>query len=283
MIQDIGPLKLDNGWLPDASPTPDSTVFFFNGDEVLHASSDDTARFPGYGELDGIAAGDLVYLFSIGDETFFLYQGDALNDAALPPSYGYASLRSLRRRGINPKHHVFAAFTAFHLYTWYSGARYCGRCSGETVNATDERARVCPSCELRIYPRINPAVIVAVTNGDKLLMTRYANRPIKVHALIAGFNEIGETLEQTVEREVMEETGLKVKNIRYYKSQPWGIAGDILAGYFCELDGDDTIHKDDKELKEAAWFKRDEIEGQGDDFSLTNEMMMVFKKGVPDG
>jgi NAD+ diphosphatase len=95
--------------------------------------------------------------------------------------------------------------------------------------------------------------------------------------LVAGFAEIGETLEETVAREVHEEVGLKVKNITYYKSQPWGTAADMLTGFFCEVDGDDTIRMDDGELKIAKWVTPDEIELQPDDFSLTNEMMKVFK------
>ena len=99
------------------------------------------------------------------------------------------------------------------------------------------------------------------------------------YALVAGFTEIGETLEETVQREVLEETGLRVKNIRYYKSQPWGIVDDILAGFYCDVDGDTDIHMDESELKLAEWKTREELELQPDDFSLTNEMMLMFKNG----
>ena len=85
-----------------------------------------------------------------------------------------------------------------------------------------------------IFPKIAPAVIVALTHGNKILLTKYAaTRDYKKYALIAGFVEIGETVEETVEREVMEEVGLKVKNLRYYKSQPWGYDSNVLMGYFC--------------------------------------------------
>ena len=130
-----------------------------------------------------------------------------------------------------------------------------------------------------VYPRINPAVIVGVTDGDRLLLTKYRGRAYKKYALVAGFTEIGESFEQTVAREVMEETGLKVKNIRYYKSQPWGFADNILAGYFCEVDGDPTIRMDREELSVAEWFERDEIPVEPEDLSLTNEMIIHFKQG----
>ena len=115
-------------------------------------------------------------------------------------------------------------------------------------------------------------------NGDKLLLTKY-RKGFTPFALIAGFTEIGETLEETVSREVMEEAGLRVKNIQYYKSQPWGVVDDLLAGFYCEVDGDTDIHMDASELKLAEWKTRDEIELQPNDFSLTNEMMREFKEG----
>ena len=99
------------------------------------------------------------------------------------------------------------------------------------------------------------------------------------NALIAGFTEIGETAEETVQREVMEEAGIKVKNITYYKSQPWGSANDILLGYYCEVDGSDIITMDSEELKYAEWVNREDIVLQPGNFSLTNEMMRMFKEG----
>lgn len=123
-------------------------------------------------------------------------------------------------------------------------------------------------------------MIVGVINDDCLLVTRY-RQGFTLSALIAGFTEIGETLEETVAREVMEEVGLRVKNIRYYKSQPWGIAEDLLAGFYCDLDGEATIHLEENELKEAAWLRPEEIVLHSQDYSLTNEMMSRFKAGEP--
>ena len=149
--------------------------------------------------------------------------------------------------------------------------------SKETYIDSKERALRC-ECGNVLYPRVVPAVIVGITNGDKILVTKY--RTGFAHfALVAGFTEIGETLEETVAREAMEETGLKVKNIRYYKSQPWGIVDDILVGFYCDVDGDDTIKMDEGELKVAEWRSREDIELQPDEYSLTNEMMKMFKDG----
>ena len=139
---------------------------------------------------------------------------------------------------------------------------------------------VCPHCGYTAYPRLMPAVIVGVIHEGRLLITRY-DRGFAHNALIAGFTEIGETMEETVAREVMEEAGLEVKNIRYYKSQPWGSANDILMGFYCDVDGSSAITPDRRELKYAAWTLPEDIELQPTDYSLTNEMMKRFKDGLP--
>ena len=120
---------------------------------------------------------------------------------------------------------------------------------------------------------------MGVTNGDRLLLSKYAGRAYTRYALLAGFTEIGETLEQTVHREVMEEVGLRVKNIRYYKSQPWGVDGNILMGFYCDVDGSDEIHIDEDELSMADWYPRDVLPAQDDGISLTREMIRVFGEG----
>ena len=129
-----------------------------------------------------------------------------------------------------------------------------------------------------IYPKIAPAIIAAVTHDDKLLLTKYAtNREYRKYALIAGFVEIGETIEETVKREVEEEVGLKIKNLTYYKSQPWGDDSNVLMGYFAELDGDENITMDTEELSKAQWFRRGELPAHNDGISLTREMIGVFE------
>ena len=137
---------------------------------------------------------------------------------------------------------------------------------------------VCPACHYTAYPRIMPAVIVGVANGDKLLITRYRTG-FRYNALIAGFTEIGETMEETVQREVMEEAGIRVKNIRYYKSQPWSFSSTLLCGFFCDVDGDTSITLDTNELALAEWFARKNIPVEDDGISLTREMIRVFKHG----
>ena len=274
MIQDIFPHVFHNEFIPARPADPEGLLFRFEGDSVLCAVEGDRVRLPRVKEM--ISTAERRYLFALDDTPCYLGMEGAAGDAR---SYEWVQVRALRRRAQGPRELIFAAWTAFQLYNWYRDNRFCGRCGGETALAPDERAVVCPACQRRVYPRIVPAVIVGVTNGDEILMTKYRGRDISYYALIAGFTEIGETLEQTVAREVMEEAGLRVRNIRYYKSQPWAIVDDLLAGFYCDVDGPTEIHMDAGELKEAVWVRREDVTGQPNDFSLTNEMMLTFRDG----
>ena len=275
MIQDIDPHIFYNVYKPGQAPAPDSILFCFEGEQILCREEEDGIAFPLVS--DGGRIAHLQYLFAIDGQSFFLGYSDHLLAIA---GFAYRPLRSLRKKDVLQKHIIFAAITARHLNDWYRSNRFCGRCGAPTRPDDFERALVCTSCGKIVYPRINPAVIVGVTHGENLLLTKYAGRNLPFYALIAGFAEIGESFEETVRREVMEEVGLHVKNIRYYKSQPWGFSADILAGYYCDVDGDPAIHMDTRELKEAVWMPRSDVPGQPDDFSLTNEMMVAFRDGL---
>ena len=280
MIQDISPLKLNNHYDPSVMADDDSLIVVFSGKDILLHLDEEAGEivYPRLSEITGVIADELVYLFGIGEEKFFLYLGKGDLVSYDEKKFGFTGFAGVRSRLFIPKHYVYAAFTAYQLAEWYDVTRFCGKCGARNENDKVERARVCPECGNKIYPRINPAVIIGVTDKDtnKLILTKYRTG-FGHNALVAGFTEIGETLEETVQREVMEEVGLKVTNIRYYKSQPWGIASDILAGFFCDVDGDKEIKMDDQELKYAEWNLPEEIVLQPMDYSLTNEMMKLFK------
>ncbi len=121
------------------------------------------------------------------------------------------------------------------------------------------------------------AVIIRIIHNDEILFSKYAHTPYKKYALIAGFAEVGESLEDTIKRGVFEEVGLNVKNIKYYDNQPWGFSQSLLIGFFCEVDGEPTIHIDNNELSEAVWMKRKDIPIQDTHVSLTSKMMEAFR------
>ena len=273
MIQDIFP-NLNNNHFAQLRPDAGSFIMHFRGKDAL-ACTDVQSPFPTLSAFE--SEPDCIYGFSIGDKKYFVARPD---DIEVPAGFGYIPIRDVRHAKGAMKENVYAMFTAFHLFSWYRQSRFCGICGAPTVPAAPERALRCTKCGNLIFPRINPAVIVGVTNGDKILITRYAKgKGVEYDALIGGFVEIGETLEETVSREVMEEVGLKVKNIRYYKSQPWGYSGGMLTGFYCDVDGSDAITLDENELGSAIWVKREDIVGQPDALSLTNEMMCMFRDG----
>ena len=270
MIQDIAPHQFHNEFRKDAVPQAKSPVLCFEDRKMLVRVTDQEILFP---TLDLLAdPGGVVYAFAVDETEYFLKINGEIGE---PEGFEYKDLFALRRTASNVIGMVL--FTGYHLASWYKDSVFCGRCGSRNEHNDHERAMHCPNCDRNIYPRIMPAVIVGVTDGERLLLTKY-REGYGFYALVAGFAEIGETLEETVAREVMEETGLRVKNVTYYKSQPWGIANDILAGYFCEADGSTEIKMDEDELRLAQWKRPDEIELQPDSYSLTNEMMRMFKE-----
>lgn len=271
MIQNIEP-KIFYNQFGSAQAAEGDYVFVFSGNRVLVKEAGDELDFIRYGELDKKER-EFTYLFAVDEQRYFLLVGE---EELFIPGYVYRTMHEIRPYG--GRHQVLAAATAWHLHVWYRDNRFCGRCGAKTVHDEKERALRCPVCKNMIFPKIAPAVIVGVIDGSRILLTKYAHRQYKRYALIAGFTEIGETAEETVRREVLEEVGLHVKNIRYYKSQPWGFDSNLLLGFFCELDDTKKIHMDEDELALAEWVEREDIPDYGENLSLTHEMMVVFKK-----
>lgn len=280
MIQDIKPHQFHNEFRPHP-PTPDSRILNYHDRTIMVKKTDDHQLcFPTFQNLYENGLGiceQYTYLFSIDSISYYAFPEV---ETFLPEGYEFISLQQLRYA--KPQYLAFAGVTGYQLYEWYVSRRFCGKCGRPLQKDTKERMLYCDFCKQVEYPVISPAVIVAITNGDSILLSKYADREYKKYALIAGFTEVGETVEETIQREVMEEVGLNVKNIRYYKSQPWSFTGSLLLGFFCDVDGDDTIHMDSNELSIAKWVKREEISDLDSDISLTNEMITQFRLGLEE-
>ena len=282
MLQDLDFGYLDNQYHAE-EPMDHHIVVCVQGKNILlHRGADDTLSLPTWGQVKRWCGSwerwfehPTQYAFTLQEQHYFLFMGKA--GQCPDPYFTYENATILRQQ--TSKNICFAMMTAWHIYSWYRVNRFCGACGEKTVHDGKERMMRCPACGNMIFPRIAPAVIIGLTHGDKLMLSTYAGRDYKRYGLLAGFIEIGETAEEAVAREVMEEVGLKVKNIRYYKSQPWGVAGNLSIGYFCDLDGDDQVHLDENELASAEWFDRNDLPAKDDGISLTREMIRIFGEG----
>ena len=170
-----------------------------------------------------------------------------------PAETAFEGLRALYGR--LPDAVFSIAGRAIQILLWDSTHRFCGRCGQPTVNAPAERAKLCPQCGLLSFPRLSPAVIMLVQRGDELLLARNKTFAGGFFSVLAGFVEPGESLEETVAREVKEEVGLEVADIRYFGSQPWPFPHSLMIGFTATYAGGEIRLQED-EIAEAAWFSR---------------------------
>jgi len=286
MIQDIAPWKLRIEFEPH-EPAPGDFVFDFTreglllrqGESLSFPTLEEWRKLPAHGE-----GAQLIYAFRLEHEEeaeremrFFL----ALRrtDSDIPAPEGWERLPARALWGYGWGWPAFAGITAFHLSSWYSTRRFCGRCGTPARPGGKERSMVCPQCGTVEYPSIPPSVLVAVRDGERLLLTRY-NRPgTPRYVLVAGYVEAGETAEQAAAREVMEETGVRIRNLRYLGSQPWGLSGTLSLAFSAELDGPDTITWDREELAEACWVDRKDVPPVPNEESITMKIISAFRNG----
>ena len=174
-----------------------------------------------------------------------------------PP--GGMELRGLRSTwGLLDDAHFRMAGRAVQLVDWDRTHRFCGACATETRVVAGERARACPACGLVAYPRLSPAVIFLIRRGDRILLGRHAGLPEGMYSTLAGFVEPGETLEEAVAREVAEEVGISVRDVRYFGSQPWPFPNSLMIGFTAEHAGGEIV-VDRAELEDAGWFAADAL------------------------
>jgi NAD+ diphosphatase len=147
---------------------------------------------------------------------------------------------------------------AVQLLEWDRNHRFCGRCGAETMPSSGERSRTCPRCGLQHFPRLSPAVITLIEDGDRMLLARSPHFAEGVYSTIAGFVEPGESLEEAVVREIREEVGVEVRNVRYFGSQPWPFPNSLMIGFLAEYAGGE-VRIDPTEIEDARWFTPDDL------------------------
>ena len=168
---------------------------------------------------------------------------------------------------------------AFQILDWWREHRFCGRCGEKTVEQQEELAMLCPACGLRSYPRLAPAVITAVTNGEEILLGRPRHFPDGMYSTLAGFVEPGETLEDAVRREVYEETGITVGGVHYFGSQPWPFPHSLMIGFAAET-LERAIRLNDGELEDARWFPADAMPSLPGNMSIARRLIDAFLAGA---
>ncbi|MCD8299701.1 MAG: NAD(+) diphosphatase [Clostridiales bacterium] len=269
MIHELEPRHFNNSYRL-AEPKEGDMVISMHDGRILLAKQDDVS-FPCYEELpeEYCDSHTFTYLFSIDDMRFFLCRDLEMD------GYHYDAMQSLR--GAAPQHMVYAGLVGMQLGRWYDAHKYCGRCGALMEHDEKERMMYCPACGQMEYPKICPCAIVGVIHDGKILVSQYRGGFTNHYALIAGFAEIGETIEDTARREVFEETHVHIRNLRYYKCQPWPFSESLLFGFYAELDGSDEITIQEDELSMAKWVTPEEIYETPDNFALTNEMLCKFK------
>ncbi|WP_417507591.1 NAD(+) diphosphatase [Marinomonas gallaica] len=164
---------------------------------------------------------------------------------------------------------------AHQLATWDADHQFCGRCGTPLIKKHEkEHAKLCQQCNIRHYPRISPCIIVSVRKGNELLLARSFVMPEGRYSNIAGFVEAGENLEQAVQREIFEEVGIKVKNIRYQGSQPWSFPHQLMVGFFAEYESGEITPAPD-EIAEAGWWRYDDLPNTPNPTSISGQLILT--------
>lgn len=257
--------------------------FIFQGDRLLaRPTTDDACALPlltAPNEL-GLATERTLYLGVLEDAAGTQTDCRAAEipaDGPLPDGFIAEGLRGLYGRLDEAAFSI--AGRAVQLLAWDRTHRYCGQCGTPTEDAPHERAKLCPRCGLIAYPRLSPAIIIAVTRetaeGTRLLLARNHRFAPGRYSVIAGYVEPGETLEECAEREVCEEVGIDICNIRYFGSQPWPFPNSLMIGFTAEYEGGE-ITLEDSEIAEAGWFAADALPGLPPKMSIARRLIDAF-------
>ncbi len=276
MIQDIFPHHFSNEYQPQTAVQPEHLVLHYKDDTLLLKRTGDIFTVPQFRDLPPLPEhSECRWIGQLNHTPCFLVLGDISTDH---PSLIYEDIRFFRTT--QQKEIAWLCLVGLHLSNWYKQHAYCGQCGSPTRQKADERALECPNCHLVVYPKIAPAIIVAIRSTNKLLLARNANFPDGWFSLVAGYADIGESLEETVRREVKEEVGLDICGIRYYKSQPWPLSGSLMVGFTAEGNEEQPLHLDGVEITEAGWYDRNNLPNHPPALSIAGEMIEKFKQGI---
>jgi len=247
----------------------------FKGNKAVLFITQGEYRFPRLGDIKRINI-EISNIQCIGElKGLNIMCGEVENEIE-NSEIAYMDLMAIANMG-NEFMYTLASKGSLFL-NWLKLNKHCGVCGAKNhiKDSYTERALVCPKCGNITWPRTSPAVIVAVTKEDKLLLVYNKQFPERKYSVIAGFVEYGETFEECVKREVYEETGIRVKNIRYFGSQPWPFPNSMMVGFTAEyMEGE--LRPDGEEILCAGWFSKDEVRQKyRESFSIGSKLIEWF-------
>ncbi len=240
---------------PPAGPGNEAWWFLFHGDRLLVETPGEAAGIPCWPDPPGRGVRPVRTQFLGTLDGRPCFSGE-LTGSAAPEGTEFRPLRSLL--GILPDELFSLASRAFQVMDWDRNHQYCGTCGMRTAPVEGERAKACTRCGIQYFPRVTPVVIVAVVRDRKILLAHSRRFPAVFYSVLAGFVEAGETFEECLLREVREETGIEVGNLRYFGSQPWPFPHSLMVGFTAEYAGGELV-PEEKEIVQAGWFGAGEV------------------------
>lgn len=267
--------KFTVGVEPPSGRTEKALWFIFRGRDILlktHKNPGAVPRLLDFGEL-GLPAVREQYLGTL--EGTHCYSVELPADARAPDEMEFVDLRQAYSE---IGEGCFALVNkAVQIMEWDRTNQFCSRCGSKTLQKPGERGKECPECGELFYPRISPAIIVLIRNGNKVLLARSPTFPPEMYSLIAGFIEPGESAEAAVAREIWEEVGIRVKNITYFGTQAWPFPNSLMIGFTAEYDSGD-LRPDGFEIEDAKWFSADELPVLPGKISISRKLIDHFLK-----
>jgi NAD+ diphosphatase len=260
---------------PKGASNKDIYWFVFYNGNLLVEKKEDRFQIPLTKELNGIRPIRKQYLGTYND--IDCYSAEAENDKIQSEKTEYHELRSLY--GSLEEDFYLIAGKAVQIVNWDKTHQYCGQCGSKTITKSDERAKVCNNCGFMSFPRISPAIIVAVVNEGKLLLAHANHFKNNMYSVIAGFVEAGETLEECVKREVFEEVGINVKNVKYFGSQSWPFPNSLMVAFTAEYESGE-IKVDGVEIAHAYWFGKDNLPNIPTGISISRRLIDWYIKNI---
>ncbi len=247
--------------------------FVFRGEQVLVRGEDNGSLTPLTERPEDLGF-DSLFVQSIGEfDGDKYFAAEVERDAEDPEEMSFQDLRGML--GSVDERFFAMAGRAKQIVSWNRNHRFCGRCGAGTMPGPTELSKECPRCGVHFYPRLSPAAIMLVTSGERMLLARSSHFPPGMYSALAGFIEPGESIEQTVAREVLEEVGVEVRDLRYFGSQPWPFPDSLMIGFTAEYAGGE-LRFEEEEIEDAGWFSAEELPELPPRLSIARAMIEDF-------